>query len=274
MKQYLSLVEEVLENGERRLDRTKIGTISLFGSLQKYDLREGFPLVTTKKVVVRNVLEELMWFLKGSTNIYKDIQKKEKHTKIWDLWAQNDGAVGPIYGYQWVSWEKFIWNEEKKSYEKTHINQLQEAMDTIKNDPYSRRIVVSAWNVADINSMVLPPCHVLFQFYVVNGRLDCLMYQRSADLAIGVPYNIASYAALLMMMAQECNLIPGIFTHAIGDAHVYLNCIDGLEKQLKRDPYPLPKVELAKKSFWKITPDDFKFINYQHHPFIKFPVNE
>ncbi len=268
MKQYLSLVEEILEKGEEKGDRTGTGTLSIFGVQRKYDLREGFPLVTTKKVIVKSMLYELLWFLKGATNIHEGLKP---HTSIWDPWADEDGNLGPVYGYQWINWEKFTPKGDDK-YEKTHINQIQNAIDLIKNDPDCRRIIVSAWNVADLDRMKLPPCHLLFQFYVVNGRLDCQLYQRSADIALGVPFNIASYSALMIMMAQECDLTPGIFTHTIGDAHVYKNHIEGLREQLKRKPKKLPELKVAKKSIWDITYEDFELIGYEHDSFIKFPI--
>jgi thymidylate synthase len=274
MKQYLSLVQEILDNGEEKGDRTGTGTLSLFGVQRKYDLREGFPLVTTKKVIVKSMLYELLWFLKGATNINDGLKP---HTSIWDPWAAEDGELGPVYGYQWINWEKFTRHEAKRSvsspeYEKTHINQVQNAIDLIKTDPDCRRIIVSAWNVADMDRMALPPCHLLFQFYVVNGRLDCQLYQRSADIALGVPFNIASYSALMIMMAQECDLTPGIFTHTIGDAHIYKNHIEGLREQLKRKPRKLPQLILKKKPFWEIKYEDFELTGYKHDPFIKFPI--
>ena len=268
MKQYLDLVREVLEHGEEKRDRTGTGTISIFGMQKKYDLREGFPLVTTKKVSIDNIIRELLWFLKGSTNIHEGLAE---YTKIWDAWADAEGNLGPIYGYQWIKWEKFHKNEEGH-YEKSHINQIAQVIEMIKTNPDSRRLIVSAWNVADIERMALPPCHSFFQFYVVNGRLDCQLYQRSADIALGVPYNIASYSLLLMMVAQECGLTPGIFVHTMGDAHIYTNHVEGLQKQLTRTPHPLPKMHIAKKPFWDITFEDFRLEDYTSEPFIKFPI--
>lgn len=256
MQQYLSLVREVLENGELKEDRTGTGTLSIFGVQRKYDLREGFPLLTTKKVRYDAVVRELLWFLKGSTNINDNLTQ---HTPIWDAWADEKGELGPIYGYQWRKWGG-------------HIDQIQQAIDTLKTNPDSRRIVVSAWNVADVPRMALPPCHLLFQFYVVNGRLDCQLYQRSADIALGVPFNIASYATLMHMVAQECDLMAGVFTHTLGDAHIYTNHIAGLKEQLQRTPKPLPRLVLAKKPFWDLTFEDFTIENYVHEPFIKFKV--
>ncbi|EKD93359.1 MAG: hypothetical protein ACD_28C00163G0010 [uncultured bacterium] len=260
MQQYLDLVREVLEKGEKKEDRTGVGTISIFGAQRKYDLREGFPLLTTKKVLFKGILRELLWFLKGSTNINDDLTQ---HTPIWDAWADKKGELGPIYGYQWRNWPTAAGG---------HIDQIQQVIDTIKTNPDSRRIIVSAWNVADVPRMALPPCHLLFQFYVINGRLDCQLYQRSADIALGVPFNIASYAAIMHMVAKECELIPGIFTHTLGDAHIYLNHVEGLKEQLKRTPKSLPTLKMAKKPFWELKFEDFEIENYQHDPFIKFEV--
>ncbi|MBT5016940.1 thymidylate synthase [Candidatus Peregrinibacteria bacterium] len=268
MKQYLSLVKEILENGEKKEDRTGVGTISIFGAQRKYDLREGFPLLTTKKVLFPAVLRELLWFLDGSTNINNNLAE---HTPIWNAWADEDGELGPVYGYQWRKWESFTKNEEGEC-EKSHLDQIQEVIDTIKTNPDSRRILVSAWNVADVPRMKLPPCHLLFQFYVVNGRLDCQLYQRSADVALGVPFNIASYATLMHMMAHECDLEPGIFTHTTGDTHIYLNHVEGMKKQLTRTPGELPTLKMAKKPFWELKFEDFEIENYKHDKFIKFPI--
>ena len=268
MKQYLDLVRHVLENGEQRQDRTGTGTLSVFGYQTKYDLRDGFPLLTTKKVLFSAVVHELLWFLRGSTNINDNLTQ---HTPIWNAWANEKGELGPIYGYQWRKWEKFV-GDEKNGYRKEHVDQIRQALDLIKKNPDSRRIIVSAWNVADIERMALPPCHTLFQFFVINGRLDCQLYQRSADIALGVPFNIASYALLMSMMAQQCNLTPGIFVHTLGDAHIYLNHADGLREQLKRTPKPLPQVTIAKKDIFDLTIDDVKLENYQHEAFIKFPI--
>ncbi len=260
MEQYLSLVEEVLANGEKKEDRTGTGTISLFGMQRKYDLRDGFPILTTKKVKFDGVLRELLWFLRGSTNINDDLTQ---HTPIWNAWAKPDGELGPVYGKQWRKWNAVNGRE---------IDQISEVIHQIKTNPNSRRLIVNAWNVGEIDQMALPPCHLLFQFYVVNGRLDCQLYQRSADIALGVPFNIASYATLMMMIAQECNLEPGIFTHTMGDAHIYLNHIEGLQEQLKRTPKKLPTLKIAKKPFWDLKFEDFELQNYEHEPFIKFEV--
>jgi thymidylate synthase len=269
MKQYLDLVRNVLENGEKREDRTGTGTISMFGLQSKYDLREGFPLLTTKKVKFEGVLRELLWFLKGSTNINDDLTQ---HTPIWDAWAKEDGSLGPVYGYQWRHWPTYTRDESTGKLVEGHVDQIQQALDMIINNPDSRRIIVNAWNVADVPKMALPPCHMMFQFYVVNGRLDCQLYQRSADLALGVPFNIASYALLMMMFAHECNLTPGIFTHTFGDAHVYSNHIDGVKKQLERKPGPLPRVEINDKPFFDLKYEDFVLYDYEPQGFIKFPV--
>ncbi len=269
MKQYLELVKYILQYGERKEDRTGTGTVSVFGYQARYDLRDGFPLLTTKKVLFEAVVRELLWFLRGSTNINEGLKE---HTPIWNAWADGQGELGPVYGYQWRKWEKFVWNEAAKKYSKEHIDQIQMAIKMIKENPHSRRIIVSAWNVADLDRMALPPCHAFFQFYVVNGRLDCQLYQRSADVALGVPFNIASYALLLAMIAQECHLTPGIFVHTLGDAHIYLNHVEGLKIQLQRIPKPLPQLKLAKKKVLEMTFEDIELMNYQHDPFIKFPI--
>lgn len=263
MKPYLDLVRHVLDHGEERKDRTGTGTRSVFGTQSRYDLREGFPLVTTKKVLFDAVVHELLWFLRGSTNIHDGLAE---HTPIWNAWADPDGELGPIYGFQWRNWGG------EATRDGTGIDQIRAAIDLIRRDPFSRRILVSAWNVADVPRMRLPPCHLLFQFYVSGSRLDCQLYQRSADLALGVPFNIASYALLQTMIAKECGLEPGVFVHTIGDAHVYLNHVDGLREQLRREPFPLPRVQLADKPFDELRFEDVKLVGYQHHPFIKFPV--
>lgn len=268
VKQYLSLVQEIFDNGIKKTDRTGTGTISIFGAQRKYDLRKGFPLVTTKKVRFDAIIRELLWFLKGSTNINDELTQ---YTPIWDAWADEKGELGPIYGKQWVSWETCECLPDGTC-KKKEINQIQQAIDLIKNNPDSRRILVSAWNVADLPKMALMPCHTFFQFNVMGDRLDLQLYQRSADVALGVPYNIASYAALLTMMAQECGLIPGVFVHTLGDVHIYSNHVEGLKEQLKRTPHPLPRLTLEKKPFWNIRFEDFKLENYEHDDFIKFPV--
>jgi thymidylate synthase len=261
MRPYLDLLRQVLAQGERRTDRTGTGTLSLFGAQTRYDLREGFPLVTTKKLLWPAVVRELLWFLRGSTNIHDDLSQ---HTPIWDAWADPSGELGPIYGHQWRHWGA-PGNEGG-------VDQISEAIATIKRDPTSRRIIVSAWNVTDLADMKLPPCHALFQFYVQAGQLDCQLYQRSADLALGVPFNIASYALLTEMIAKECRLIPRYFIHTLGDAHIYLNHVEGVRIQLERAPYPLPRLVLADKPVLDQRYDDIALESYQHHPFIKFPV--
>ena len=269
MKQYLDLVQHIFEHGEKKEDRTGTGTISIFGYQSKYDLRDGFPLLTTKKILFDAVVRELLWFLKGSTNINDGLKA---YTPIWNAWAKEDGELGPVYGYQWRKWEKFVWDDRAKCYQKRHVDQIQQAIDLIKKNPSSRRIIVSAWNVADIDRMALPPCHAFFQFYVSDGRLDCQLYQRSADVALGVPFNIASYALLHSLIAQECELTAGIFVHTLGDVHIYWNHIDGLKQQLERTPKPLPQLVLPKKKVLEATFEDIKLINYQHDTFIKFPI--
>ena len=268
MDQYFRLVKTVLEQGEKKEDRTGTGTLSYFGAQLRFDLREGFPLLTTKKVLFDAVVWELLWFIKGSTNIYDELAQ---HTKIWNDWADKEGNLGPIYGYQWRKWEQFSKNELGQ-YQKTHIDQLANAIEMIKSNPDSRRIIVSAWNVADIDRMALPPCHSFFQFYVCNGHLDLQLYQRSADIALGVPFNIASYSLLLMMVAQECGLIPRHFVHTFGDAHIYSNHIEGLKTQLQRTPGKLPAVVVAQKPVVDVTFEDIKLIGYDPAPFIKFPI--
>lgn len=269
MKQYLDLVRYILDHGEKKEDRTGTGTISVFGYQARYDLRDGFPLLTTKKVLFDAVVWELLWFLRGSTNINDDLKQ---HTPIWNAWADEKGELGPIYGYQWRKWEKFAPDDRKDGYRRTHIDQIRQAIAMIQENPSSRRIIVSAWNVADLDRMALPPCHAFFQFYVVSGRLDCQLYQRSADVALGVPFNIASYALLLTMVAQECGLQPGVFIHTLGDAHIYSNHVEGLQLQLKRTPKPLPRLRVAKKKVLDVTFEDIELLNYQHDPFIKFPI--
>lgn len=257
MKAYLDLLRHVLDHGETRSDRTSTGTLSVFGAQTRYDLREGFPLLTTKKVLFPAVVRELLWFLRGSTNINDDLSQ---HTPIWDAWADEGGELGPIYGYQWRNWGG------------TGIDQIQRVIDTIRTDPHSRRLMVSAWNVSDLDKMALPPCHTFFQFYVCNDELDCQLYQRSADLALGVPFNIASYALLLTLIAQECRLKARYLIHTLGDAHIYLNHIDGVKEQLTRTPFTPPSLRVAAKPLDTIQYDDIELLNYQHHPFIKFKV--
>ncbi|MGE3536342.1 MAG: thymidylate synthase [Candidatus Tectimicrobiota bacterium] len=269
MQAYLDLVRNVLEHGTRKTDRTGTGTLSLFGLQTRYDLRQGFPLLTTKKVLFDAVVRELLWFVRGGTNIYDGLAQ---YTPIWTPWADAQGELGPIYGYQWRRWPQYTLDEHTGQYTRSHVDQLQEALHTLKHHPHSRRIIVSAWNVADLDRMALPPCHLLFQFYVAESWLDMQVYQRSADLALGVPFNMASYALLLMMVAQECDLQARFFIHTLGDTHIYLNQIAGLQRQLQRQPYPLPRVTLAAKPFFDLTFDDITLHDYVHHPFIKFPL--
>lgn len=257
MRQYLELVRRVVESGELRDDRTGVGTLSIFGVQTRYDLRDGFPILTTKKVVFASVVRELLWFLRGSTNVYDGLSP---HTSIWDPWADADGELGPIYGYQWRNWNG------------QGIDQIRSVIEQIQEEPMSRRLVVSAWNVGDLKRMALPPCHAMFQFYVCGGRLDCHLYQRSGDLALGVPFNIASYALLLMIVAQQCELIPGVLVHSIGDAHVYINHLDRVCEQLRRDPLPLPAVRVVRKDLDDLAYDDIELIGYKHHPFIRFKI--
>jgi thymidylate synthase len=262
MKQYHDLMRHVLEHGVKKEDRTGTGTVSVFGYQMRYNLAEGFPLLTTKKLHTKSIIHELLWFLKGDTNIK---YLKDNGVRIWDEWADAEGNLGPVYGYQWRSWP---------TPDGKHIDQITQVVDMIKNNPDSRRLIVSAWNVADINSMKLPPCHAFFQFYVANGKLSCQLYQRSADIFLGVPFNIASYAILMMMVAQVCDLQLGDFVHTLGDAHLYSNHIDQANLQLTRDFRPLPtmKINPNVKSIFDFTIDDFTLENYDPHPHIKAEV--
>jgi len=270
MKAYLDLVAHVLTHGEKKSDRTGTGTISVFGYQYRLDLREGFPLLTTKKVVFDNVLRELLWFIKGAQNTNDGLKPE---CKIWDAWADESGYVGKIYGYQWRNWEKAVpIDGAPGQYRLDHVDQLTALIEGIKKNPDSRRHIVSAWNPGNMDDMALPPCHAFFQFYVVNGYLDCQLYQRSADIAVGVPFNIASYALLLMMVAQECGLQPRHFVHTFGDAHIYSDHLSGLERQLSRKPGALPRVMIAKKPFFELTFEDFSLEDYTPQPFISFPV--
>ncbi|MBR6249957.1 MAG: thymidylate synthase [Bacteroidales bacterium] len=263
MKQYLDLARRVLEEGVERTDRTGTGTIGVFGHQMRFDLSQGFPLLTTKKLHLKSIIYELLWFLQGSTNV-KYLQ--DNGVRIWNEWAKEDGELGPIYGYQWRSWP---------DYNGGHIDQIANVINDIKNNPYSRRHLVCAWNVAQIDEMLLPPCHILFQFYVANGRLSCQLYQRSADIFLGVPFNIASYALLTMMMAQVCGLQPGDFVHTLGDAHIYLNHIEQIKLQLTREPYPLPKMKINPdvKNINDFKYEDFELVDYLAHPHIKGEVS-
>ena len=262
MRQYLELMQHVLNNGHEKSDRTGIGTRSAFGYQMRFDLADGFPLVTTKKCHLKSIIHELLWFLKGDTNIG---YLQNKGVSIWDEWADEKGNLGPIYGHQWRSWP---------AADGQHIDQIEQVINQIKQSPNSRRLIVSAWNVADLDRMQLPPCHILFQFYVANGKLSCQLYQRSADIFLGVPFNIASYALLTMMVAQVCNLIPGDFIHTFGDAHLYLNHIEQAKEQLKRAPRKLPLMKLspAIKQFSNFTYEDFSLEKYHPHPAIKAPI--
>ncbi|MBF0595009.1 MAG: thymidylate synthase [Candidatus Omnitrophica bacterium] len=269
MKQYLDLVKHVLANGDQKQDRTGTGTVSVFGHQMRFDLREGFPIVTTKKILFDAVVWELLWFLRGSTNINDDLVQ---HTPIWNAWAREGGELGPVYGYQWRKWEKFVPNDHGEGYHREHIDQISQAISMINKNPDSRRIIVTAWNPADIEKMALPPCHAFFQFYVVNGHLDCQLYQRSADIALGVPFNISSYALLLAMVANECCLKPRYFVHTLGDAHVYANHVEGLKIQLERKPKELPRLYLEDKRVLDYKFDDIRLSGYTHDAFIKFPI--
>lgn len=269
MKQYLDLVKYILETGEIKSDRTGTGTKSVFGAQLRFDLREGFPLLTTKKVLFDAVIRELLWFIKGSTNINDNLAE---YTPIWNAWANENGDLGPVYGHQWRSWTKSFVCKDTNEYSEKTIDQLSNVIESIKKNPDSRRHIVNAWNVGDLDDMALPPCHMFFQFYVSNGCLDCQLYQRSADIALGVPFNIASYALLLTMVAQECELVPRYFVHTFGDAHIYLNHIDGLTEQLTRKPKGLPKIQVAKKPFFDICFEDIELVGYSYDPFIKFKV--
>lgn len=262
MQNYHSLLEYILSNGAKKEDRTGTGTISIFGAQLRFDLREGFPLLTTKKVHFKSILHELIWFLQGDTNIK---YLKDNGVSIWNEWADEKGDLGPVYGKQWRFWE----NSNKET-----IDQILSIEKQLKENPDSRRMIVSAWNVADLNKMALAPCHVLFQFYVANGKLSSQLYQRSADMFLGVPFNIASYALLTMMFAQVANLELGEFIHTFGDAHIYINHIDQVKTQLIRKHYPLPQIKLNTdiKNILDFRFEDIELINYVHHPAIKAPV--
>jgi thymidylate synthase len=263
MRQYLDLMNHVLENGETRGDRTGTGTISSFGHQVRYDLKKSFPLVTTKKVHLKSIVHELLWFLKGDTNVK---YLNENKVSIWDEWADERGDLGPVYGAQWRSWTT----------REGQIDQITGIIEEIKKNPMSRRMIVSAWNVGEIPKMALPPCHTMFQFYVSNeGRLSCQLYQRSADLFLGVPFNIASYSLLTMMMAQVTDLLPGEFIHTIGDAHIYLNHLDQVKLQMSREPKPLPRMLINPevKNIFEFKFDDFQLVDYEAHPRISAQVS-
>ena len=262
MRQYHDLMKEVLAKGVQKSDRTGTGTVSVFGHQMRFNLADGFPMVTTKKLHLKSIIYELLWFLKGSTN---NNWLKERGVSIWNEWAAPDGNLGPIYGYQWRSWP---------APNGQHIDQISEVVETIKKNPDSRRIIVSAWNVADIPRMALAPCHAFFQFYVADGKLSCQLYQRSADIFLGVPFNIASYALLTHMMAQQCNLEVGDFIWTGGDCHLYSNHLEQVELQLSRDFFPLPKLNILRKpdSIFDYEFEDFEIVGYESHPHIKAPV--
>jgi thymidylate synthase len=262
MQQYHKLLQHILDNGTHKEDRTGTGTTSVFGYQMRFDLSEGFPCVTTKKLHLRSIIHELLWFLQGETNI---AYLKENGVRIWDEWADENGNLGPVYGYQWRSWPDGNGGT---------IDQISKLIKSIKNNPDSRRHIVSAWNVADVDNMALPPCHTLFQFYVADGKLSCQLYQRSADTFLGVPFNIASYALLTLMVAQVCDLKPGDFVHTFGDAHIYSNHIDQVKLQLSRECRPLPimKINPGVKDIFAFTYEDFELLNYDPHPHIKGEV--
>lgn len=262
MKQYHDLLKHIIDSGTDKGDRTGTGTRSVFGYQMRFDLEKGFPMITTKKLHLKSIIYELLWFLNGDTNIK---YLTDNGVRIWNEWADENGDLGPVYGKQWRSWE----TREGKT-----IDQISEAIQTIKHNPDSRRIIVNAWNVGELHEMALSPCHCLFQFYVADGRLSCQLYQRSADVFLGVPFNIASYALLTMMMAQVCNLLPGDFVHTFGDVHLYNNHFEQAELQLSRDPRPLPNMKISQdvKDIFSFTYDDFILQNYDPHPHIKAAV--
>ena len=263
MRQYLDLLRDILENGTMKDDRTGTGTLSVFGYQCRYNLADGFPLLTTKKLHTKSIIYELLWFLRGDTNIGYLV---DHGVRIWNEWADENGDLGPVYGGQWRSWK----TEDGRS-----IDQVSSLIQQIKTNPNSRRLIISAWNVGEIERMALPPCHALVQFYVANGRLSCQLYQRSADVFLGVPFNIASYALFTLMVAQVCNLQPGDFVHTFGDVHLYLNHLDQARLQLSRQPFPAPtmKINPEVKDIFSFQYDDFELVNYQSHPHIKAEVS-
>jgi thymidylate synthase len=262
MQQYLDLVRHVIENGSKKSDRTGVGTLATFGYQMRFDLKDGFPCLTTKKLHLKSIIRELLWFLKGDTNI---AYLKEKGVSIWDEWADENGDLGPVYGKQWRAWQQA---------DGQSIDQIQRTIDLIKNDPDSRRMIVNAWNVGELEQMALTPCHCLFQFFVADGRLSCQLYQRSCDVGLGVPFNIASYALLTMMIAQVCDLLPGEFVWTGGDVHIYANHIEALQEQLTRAPRPLPLMTIKNRGqdIFHFRYDDFKLINYDPHPTLKMEI--
>jgi thymidylate synthase len=263
MRAYLNLLKDILENGESKKDRTGTGTLSLFGYQMRFDLEDGFPLLTTKKLHLKSIIYELLWFLQGDTNV-KYLQ--DKGVRIWNEWADQNGDLGPVYGKQWRSWE----TRDGKV-----VDQISQAVHLIKHNPDSRRIIINAWNVGDLDKMALAPCHCLFQFYVANGKLSCQLYQRSADTFLGVPFNIASYALLTIMMAQACGLKPGVFVHTFGDVHLYTNHLEQAHLQLSRQPRPLPGIKMNPevKSIFSFAYEDFQLVDYNPHPHIKAVVS-
>lgn len=263
MKQYLDLLDHVIKNGTEKKDRTGTGTIGVFGYQMRFNLAGGFPLLTTKKLHLKSIIHELLWFISGSTNIK---YLNDNGVRIWNEWADKDGNLGPVYGYQWRSWP---------TADGKNIDQLSEVINNIKKSPDSRRLIVSAWNVGEIEKMALPPCHLMFQFYVAGGKLSCQLYQRSCDIFIGVPFNIASYAILTLMVAQVTGLKPGDFVHTLGDAHIYLNHIEQVKLQLTRDPYPLPKMVInpSVNDILKFKYEDFTLTDYIAHPHIKGDIS-
>jgi thymidylate synthase len=262
MKQYLDLMRQVRDHGHRKDDRTGTGTLSIFGHQMRFDLADGFPLVTTKKLHLRSIVYELLWFIRGDTNVQ---YLRDNKVTIWDEWADAEGDLGPVYGAQWRSWP---------ARDGSAIDQLADVISRIRSNPDSRRLIVTAWNPADVDRMALPPCHCLFQFYVAEGRLSCQLYQRSADIFLGVPFNIASYALLTHMIAQVTGLKPGTFVHTLGDAHLYLNHLDQADEQMKREPLPLPRLVITRdvRSIDDFRFEDFEIVNYRSHPHIAAPV--
>jgi len=262
MQQYLGLMKEILHDGANKTDRTGTGTLSVFGRQLRFDLSEGFPLVTTKKLHLRSIIYELLWFLRGDTNVK---YLKDNGVSIWDEWADENGELGPVYGHQWRSWP---------AADGRHIDQITQVLQQIRSKPDSRRHIVSAWNPSEVDKMALPPCHALFQFYVADGKLSCQLYQRSADYFLGVPFNIASYALLTHMFAQQCDLLPGDFVWTGGDVHIYSNHLEQANLQLAREPHPLPELLIKRKpdSIFEYQFEDFEIINYKSHPSIKAPI--
>ena len=270
MNTYLDLVNTVLDHGIQRTNRTGVNTLMYFGYHYKINLSKGFPLLTTKKIFFNSVIRELLWYLKGETHI----RNLRQHTKIWDAWTseEKDWEIGKMYGYQWVKWEKFYTNAGTGEITKTYINQIDDVINLIKDSPDSRRMVVTAWNPSVLDEIALPSCHAFFIFSVTNGKLNCHLTQRSGDIALGIPFNLACYATLTQMIAQETSLGLGEFSHYINDAHIYENHIHGLKEQLERKPLTLPQLKIKNRPFWNLEFEDFELLNYEYHPVIKFPV--